>query len=241
MKVRKVYNPSRYRQNYQAELKRLSKELLLAKKKAQETFLRSVLQNVGRCWTELYKYVKGRRGNRENILAIKDSNGKLVTKPVENANVLSSYYASIFSSERNNTEIQSTDSGTLFTVNINIIMKRLSAIGRKKSVGPDGIPGKILKLGGEAMIPYLARLLDITMNNNAIPGDWKKAIVVPIYKVGDRSQVGNYRPVSLTSVVCKQMEQVIAGYLRHVWDTGNWLYEGQHGFRPGYSCVARFF
>jgi hypothetical protein len=43
-------------------------------------------------------------------------------------------------------------------------------------VGPDGIPGKILKLGGEAMIPYLARLLDITMNNNSIPSDWKKLL-----------------------------------------------------------------
>jgi len=51
------------------------------------------------------------------------------------------------------------------------------------------------------MIPYLARLLDITMNNNAIPGDWKKAVVVPIYKGGYRSEVGNYSPVSLTSVV----------------------------------------
>jgi len=47
-------------------------------------------------------------------------------------------------------------------------------------------------------------LLDITMNNNAIPGDWKKAVVIPIYKGGDRSVVGNYRPVSLTSVVCKK-------------------------------------
>ena len=74
------------------------------------------------------------------------------------------------------------------------------------------------------MIPYLARLLDITMNNNVIPGDWKKAIVIPIYKEGDRSVVGNYRPVSLTSVVCKQMEHVIAGYLRHVWEMSGWLY-----------------
>jgi hypothetical protein len=80
-----------------------------------------------------------------------------------------------------NTEIQSTDSSKPFSVNINVIRKRLSAIGNKKSVGTDGISGKILKLHGEAMIPYLARLLDITMNNNAIPGDWKKAIVVPIY------------------------------------------------------------
>ena len=89
------------------------------------------------------------------------------------------------------------------------------------------------------MIPYLARLLEITMNNNAIPGDWKKAIVVPIYKGGDRSVVGNYRPVSLTSVVCKQMEYVIAGYLRQVWEISGWLYEGQHGFRPGYSCESQ--
>ena len=55
-------------------------------------------------------------------------------------------------------------------------------IGRKKSVRPDGIPGEILKLGGEAMIPYLARLLDITMNNNAIPGDWKKLLWFPFTK-----------------------------------------------------------
>jgi len=68
------------------------------------------------------------------------------------------------------------------------------------------------------MIPYLVRLLGITMNNNAIPGDWKKAIVVPIYKGGDRSLVLNYRPVSLTLVVCKRMEHVMAGYLRQVWE-----------------------
>jgi len=85
------------------------------------------------------------------------------------------------------------------------------------------------------MIPYLARLLDFTMNNNAIPGKWKKAIVVRIYRGGDRSVVGNYRPVSLTSVVCKQMEHVIARYLRQVWEMSGWSCEGQFGFRPGYS------
>jgi len=41
------------------------------------------------------------------------------------------------------------------------------------------------------MIPYLVRLLGITMNNNFIAGDWKKDIVFPIYKGGDRSVVGN--------------------------------------------------
>jgi len=101
------------------------------------------------------------------------------------------------------------------------------------------VSGEILKLGGEAMIPYLAQLLDITMNNGTLPGDWKKATVIPIHKRGDRSLVTNYRPVSLTSVVCKQMEHIIASYVRQVWDKNDWLYEGQHGFKPGYSCESQ--
>jgi len=84
------------------------------------------------------------------------------------------------------------------------------------------------------MIPYLARLLDVTMNNGTLPGDWKRAKVIPI-----RSLDTNYRPVSLTSVVCKQMEHVIASYLRQVWDKSDWLYEGQHVIRPGYSCESQ--
>jgi hypothetical protein len=99
---------------------------------------------------------------------------------------------------------------------IKTIRRRIKAIEKNKSVGPDRIPGEILKLGGEAMIPYLARLLDITMNNGTLPCDWRRATVIPIHKGGDRSLVTNYRPVSLTSVVCKQMEHIIASYLRQV-------------------------
>jgi hypothetical protein len=114
-----------------------------------------------------------------------------------------------------------------------------TAIGKNKSVGPDSISGELLKLGGETMIPYLARLVDVTINNTTIPSDWKKAIVVHICKGGNRSQVSNYRPVSLTSVVCKQMEHAIAAYLRKIWDKKDWLFKGQHGFRPGYSCESQ--
>jgi len=37
------------------------------------------------------------------------------------------------------------------------------------------------------------------------------------------------------------MEHAIAGYLRQLWDKNHWLYEGQHGFRPGYSCESQVF
>jgi len=76
------------------------------------------------------------------------------------------------------------------------------------------------------------------MNNGILPADWKRSIVVPVHNGGDESLVTNYRPVSLTSVVCKQMEHITASYLRQVWEKKDWLYEGQHGFRLGYSCES---
>jgi len=82
--------------------------------------------------------------------------------------------------------------------------------------------GKFFKFGGEDIIPYLAGLLDIKTNINAIPGDRKEATVVTIYKGGVRSVVRNYGPFSLTSVVYKQMGHVIAGYLRQVWKMSGW-------------------
>ena len=173
------------------------------------------------------------------LLHINDCNGQIVTDAIEKANTFNSYYSTVFSSEDNIPNIQSENLGDPFTTDIRKIRKRIKAISKNKSVVPDRVSGEILKLGGEAMIPYLARLLDITINNATLSCDWRRATVVPIYKSGDRSLVTNYRPVSLTSIVCKQMEHVIASYLRQVWDKNDWLYEGQHGFKSGHSCESQ--
>jgi hypothetical protein len=217
VKVRRAYNRRKLGEHCQAELKRLSKKLLTAKINAQDTFLSSVLQNDGKSWSEFYRFVNKRKGNKENIPAMKDCNGGQITDPADKANNLNNYYASVFCCERDIPVRNSTHSDKSFKIKIDIIRKRLSMIGRNKSLGPDGIPGAIFKMGGEAMVPYLARLLDVTINNGTIPRDWKKAIVVPTHKGGDRSVVKNYRSVSVTSVICKQMEHVIADYIRQVW------------------------
>jgi len=217
----------------------LSKQLLTVKKSAQEAFLNSMLSKEGKCWAEFYTYIKRRKGNRENIPAIKDCNGRIVTESIENANSFHFYYSTVFSSAGNIPHIQAANTGEPFTTDIKIIKRRIGAIGKNKSVRPDRVSREILKLGGETMIPYLARLLDITVNNGTLPSDWKRATMIPIHNVSGRSLVTNYRPISLTSVVCKQIIHVIASYLRHVWDKNDRLYEGQHGFRPGYSCESQ--
>ena len=78
--------------------------------------------------------------------------------PLEKANVPNSYYASVFSSKCNHPQIHpaNSKSGKTFSVCIKTLRKQLSASGKKKSVGPDGIRGVTLRMGGEGMIPYLA-------------------------------------------------------------------------------------
>jgi len=236
-KVRKEYR--KLGVHCKEKLKQLAKQLLTAKKSAQEAFLKSILSKEGKCWSDFYKYVKRRKGNKENISAIKDCNGRIITDAIEKANTFNSFYSTVFSSKGNILHTQSENTDDPFTTDIKTIRIMIKAIGKNKSVGQDRVFGEILKLGGEAMIPYLARLLDITMNNGTLPGDWKRAIVIPIHKGGNRSLVTNYRTISLTSVLCNQMEHIIASYLRQVWDKNDWFYEGQHGFRPGYSCESQ--
>jgi cell shape-determining protein MreC len=132
LKVRKSYNKRKLEQQYQEEMKRLSKQLLLAKRNAQETFLGSILKSEGKCWTEFYKYVKRRKGNRENNPAIKDGNGRLITGSIEKANSLYFYYSSVFSCERCIPQIERANSGELFSISTKIIRKKLAAIGKNK-------------------------------------------------------------------------------------------------------------
>ena len=114
----------------------------------------SVQRNEGNYCSEFYKYVKGRKGNREITTAIKDHNVTIIT-----ANVLNSYYASLFCCDHGN---KISQPGENFIINTKVIRKRLAKLWRNKSVGPDEVPGEILKLDGVAMTPFLPKLLEIS-------------------------------------------------------------------------------
>jgi hypothetical protein len=96
------------------KLKHLFKQLLAAKKEAQKALLKSILNKECNCWSDFYKYVKRCKGNRENIPAIMDGDGRIVTDPTEKANMINLYYSSIFSSEDNIPHIQGENTSNSF-------------------------------------------------------------------------------------------------------------------------------
>ena len=76
------------------------------------------------------------------------------------------------------------------------------------------------------------------MQQGVVPNDWKTANVTPIFKKGDRSSPGNYRPISLTSVVGKLLESVIRDKLVDFLERNNLIKDSQHGFRQKRSCLS---
>ena len=60
--------------------------------------------------------------------------------------------------------------------------------------------------------------------------DWKSANVTSVYKKGSMQEPGNYRLISLTSVVCKIMERLVKGRLVTHLGTNNLIGDSQHGF-----------
>ncbi|KAK4808496.1 hypothetical protein QYF61_005813 [Mycteria americana] len=71
-----------------------------------------------------------------------------------------------------------------------------------------------------------------------VPVDWRLANVTPIYKKGWKEDPGNYRPVSVTSVLGKVMEQIILSAITwHVQDN-QVIRPSQHGFRKDRSCLT---
>ena len=148
IKVRKAYNKRNLGTLHMDKFKQLSLNLLSAKKLVQEAYLKSILGKEGKSCSEFYKYVKRRGGNRESIPAIKDGNGQNISDPKGNANLFNSYFSSIFSIKDNIPLIGRMNTIKPFTTDIRTIRRCTKTIGKHKSVGPDGIPGVILKMGG---------------------------------------------------------------------------------------------
>ena len=124
-----------------------------------------------------------------------------------------------------------------FRFNILTVTNILKNIDVNKSPGPDGIAGIVLKKCASNLSYPLSILFDISFSTGQLPSDWKLANVVPVHKKGDKSNVENYRPISLTSLVMKVMEK----YLRdELYDKcRQFISDKQHGFLPQKSCTTQ--
>ena len=82
----------------------------------------------------------------------------------------------------------------------------------------------------------LSSLFQLSLDKGSVPLDWKKAIISPIFKKGDKCLPSNYRPVSLTCVVSKVLEHIVTSQLTSYAESQGLFFKNQHGFREDHGC-----
>ncbi|GAB0209834.1 hypothetical protein GRJ2_003449100 [Grus japonensis] len=107
-----------------------------------------------------------------------------------------------------------------------------------KSMGPDGIHTRVQRELVEVLTKALSIIYQQSWLTREVTVEWRLANVMPIYKKGQKEDLGNYRPVTLTLVPGKVMEQIILSAItRHVQDK-QVIRPSQHGFMKGRSCLT---
>jgi hypothetical protein len=240
-KQRRLYN--RYRRTGEAhilgEYKALRREnkrkLRSIEQDYMERFLYEPLLN-GNSKT-FYSHIKKLRGNDCGISKILNSEGCMIHDATEIGGVLNRFFNSVFTTDKDmlkdTTEMVC---GDIVHVEYEGVLKLLHGLKAHKAAGPDGFTKNDLIL-----VPEVASLLTIvfeySLQKRKLPDEWKMAHVVPIHKGGDKTVCSNYRPVSLTSIVCKTLEHIVLHNLNKYFD--QILCENQHGFRKKLSCNSQ--
>ena len=85
----------------------------------------------------------------------------------------------------------------------------------------------------------LARLFNNSLAVGELPKEWKQGRISAIFKKGSRKKAGNYRPVSLTSIICKCMEHCVKDHIVNDMTSNKLFSMQQFGFIKGHSTVLQ--
>jgi hypothetical protein len=221
---------------------KLEKEAKNKIRKSKQKLERDLIKeddNRGKIFT---KYIKSKMKSRTSIGPLKNREGRLVSGNKEMASILNDFFSSVFTKEDKNilphkekeTNVQISE----VTVTREQIIKKIDILRSDSAPGPDGIHPCLLKETKHEISEPLQTIFEQSLQSGEIPSDWKVAVVTAIYKKGPKSEPGNYRPVSLTSVPCKLIEGLVKDKLMDHLLKNKLINDSQHGFLPGRSCAT---
>ena len=208
-----------------------------------------------------YKYANFKSKANHRVIRLKNKDGKIQLSDKDNAETLNNYFISVFEKENDCPELiinESTEllweetpndpfiykgkvaSGSLDDVELTLeeVEEMLSKIDPTKSNSPECIHPRIIKECAVTLAPALHYIYQMSLKTGSVPPQWKKGTVTPLHKGGTRHSEKNYRPITITSILCRLLEKIVKKSMIKHLDDEDYISDDQHGFRTQRSCLS---
>ena len=229
--------------------RRLRNQITMKIRKAKAAFItKSVVEstgNSGKVWKSLKRLMPVK--STDEIKCIEKDSKELRNKK-DIANAFNSFFVEIgpslqekssFVDKQFEEYIRKYDCTCTFEdITEEQIVEVLKNLPPKKTSGSDNIPSLLLKPVANIISKPLAYIFNLTIQTGKIPTQLKCSRVIPVHKNGQRSEMGNYRPISILSVIAKILEKLIFNQLYSYLSSNSIIDVKQSGFRPQHSTAT---
>ena len=210
-------------------------------KTSKRNYERTISQKVKNEPKQFWRYVKSKTKSVGGVSNLKNEDGVFAKSEAEKAELLNNFFSSVFTKENLETLPEVTDKEVLsdiedIVISESEVLKLLKELDASKAMGPDNINPFLIKSMAEVFVKPLTLIFQQSVSSGIVPAAWKEARITPIFKKGSKTEPSNYRPVSLTSIVCKTLEKLVRKNILNHLAEYHLLSDKQYGFRSGRSC-----
>ena len=204
---------------------KLKRQISKENKKSREHYSKKIQQHLANDPANAWNDIKKISGLPTNA-----------TQPATHINIKPDELNKFFSRyEKPNTTTPETVSSNSTAPHLEItedqVRKQLLHLNSRKGAGPDGLIPRVLKLCAYQLTPIITNLFNNSLESQTTPDIWKSAIIKPLPKIAKPDQPKHFRPIALTSCLCKTMERLLKQYITSHTPLG----KHQFAYRAGRS------
>ena len=156
------------------------------------------------------------KGSKTTEIPYLEEDWEIITDPQNTADRLNTYF--LTTGEKLNSTFTANDNSSLppqvnsrfrFKIITEFsVLKAIKALKPKRSFGPDKVSSFFIKIAAPVTAKSLANIYNTSIRSGIFPKDWKIAKVAPIFKSGSKSEMGNYRPISVLPTLARIFERL---------------------------------
>ncbi|XP_065679733.1 uncharacterized protein LOC136094081 [Hydra vulgaris] len=226
---------------YKELSKRVSFEISIARRKYELMIVDKAKKNP----KLLYRYMNSQQYVKDSIKALRQPNGEITQDSEKIADLLNINFQNVFVKENNkrtplfkNRINDNTFNLSSEDIHYDDVLERLNNLDQNKAYRVDKLHPSILKNCAIAFALPLTIIFMESIEKSQLPNQFNSANITALYKKGDKTDSGNYRPISLPCITFKILQGIIKRNLEKYLYENNIIANQQHGFAKNRSCTT---